>query len=49
MNNIAFKESIKLTTLRENMMGASLARYYDCNLCFNDDIEQRAYFDYTLL
>ena len=48
MENMAFKKSIQLTTHRENMMGSSLARFFDCNLCFNDDVEQRAFFDYTL-
>jgi len=29
-------------------MGSALARHYNCNLCFNQDPDQRAYYDYVL-
>ncbi len=45
---MAFNKSIHFTSLRENEMGSSLARYFDCCIHFNTQAERRAYYDYCL-
>ena len=44
----AFKKTIKASSLREQIVASSLARFFDCDLHFNNDPKRLHYWDYTL-
>ena len=48
MQKEAFKETITLTTIRENLVASALARKGGCSLIFNQDPASRADYDYCL-
>lgn len=48
VKNEAFKQTIKTSSLREQIMGASLARYFDCDLHLNNDPQKLKHWDYVL-
>lgn len=48
METMDFKHSIMLTQTREAIIASSLARYYNCSLCFVQDDERRADYDFCL-
>jgi hypothetical protein len=48
MENTAFHQSIKKTSVREQILGSALARHFDCSLQFNNNPNKLQFWDYTL-
>jgi hypothetical protein len=48
MQEEAFKQTIILTSIRENLVASALARKGGCSLIFNEDPASRADYDYCL-